>query len=107
MDERGEATYLVAWHGNSPCGPRIIAAAEERAGDLGAHRIGLAVEHGNGAARRLYERLGYLRWPGPDVVDRWAERDGGGRVVREHADPCSYLVKEPAGAPPPPAGSGG
>lgn len=135
MHERGEATYLVAWIGDLPCGrvtlfhrskyetvrgtagdfpevnaleatPRghgigslLISAAEERAGTLGAHRIGLAVAHSNRAARRLYGRRGYVDWEHGDVVDRWHERDGDGTVVGEHADLCSYLVKDLAGRP--------
>ena len=130
LHDRGEATYLLAWDGDLPCGratvfhrskyeqvrdvlgdvpelngleaaprgrgigSRLIAAAEERATALRAARIGLAVEHGNADARRLYERLGYVQWKHGDVVDRWFERDSGGTVVREHADLCSYLVKE-------------
>ena len=129
MHERGEATYLLAWDGDRPCGrvtlfhrskyervrnvlgdvpetnalealppgrgigSRLIAAAEEHATALGAHWIGLAVEHRNEGARRLYERLGYVEWEHGDVIDRWQERDGSGAVVREHSDPCSYLVK--------------
>lgn len=75
-------------------GSRLIAAAEEQAAALGAHRIGLAVEHQNSRARRLYERLRYVEWGHGDVVDRWQERDAGGAVVREHADSCSYLLKD-------------
>ena len=133
MHDRGEATYLLAWAGDQPCGratvlhrskyqrvrdvlgdfpelngleatprglgigSRLVAAAEERATALGAARIGLAVEHGNADARRLYERLGYAEWEHGDVVDRWLERDGAGTVLREHADPCSYLVKDLTG----------
>ncbi|RBY78460.1 GNAT family N-acetyltransferase [Blastococcus sp. TF02-09] len=130
MHERGEATYLVAWDGDLPCGrgtvfhrsryeqvrqvlgdvpelnaleaiprgvgigSRLVAAAEECATALGAHRLGLAVERGNVAARRLYERLGYVEWEHGDVVDRWLERDESGTAIREHADLCGYLVKE-------------
>jgi len=130
MHERGEATYVVAWDDDLPCGratvfhrsnyervravlgdfaelngleatlrgrgigSRLIAAAEEHATALGARRIGLAVEHGNVGARRLYQRLGYVEWEHGDVVDRWHERDAGGAVVQEHADLCSYLVKD-------------
>ena len=75
-------------------GSLLIAAADEHAAALGAHRIGLAVERENLRARRLYERLGYVEWEYGDVVDRWQERDVDGAVVGEHADLCSYLVKE-------------
>lgn len=139
MQERGEATYLLAWNGDLPCGrvtvfnrskyervrdlmgefpelnalevdPRglgigsqLIASAEDHAKALGAQRIGLAVGHENVAARRLYERRGYVTWPHGDLVDHWLERDRGGTVVREHADLCSYLVKDLADTPPLPA----
>ena len=75
-------------------GSLLIAAADEHAAALGAHRIGLAVERENLRARRLYERLGYVEWEYGDVVDRWQERDVDGAVVGEHADLCSYLIKE-------------
>lgn len=78
-------------------GSTLVAAAEAHAAALGAHRIGLAVDHGNTGARRLYERLGYREWADGDVVDRWLERDDSGTVVREHADLCSYLVKDLTG----------
>ena len=133
MHERGEATYLLAWNGELPCGrvtlfhrseyeqvrdalgnfpelnaleatpqglgigSKLVAAAEVHTTALGAHRIGLAVEHGNVDARRLYERLGYAEWEHGDVVDRYVERDGSGTVVAEHADLCAYLVKELTG----------
>lgn len=129
MQGRGEATYLVAWRAEAPCGratlfhrskyeevrerlgdfpevnaleatpqgegigSQIIAAAEERARSLGFDLIGLAVEHDNVLARRLYDRLGYVDWGGGELVDRWVERATGGSVVREHADPCAYLLK--------------
>ncbi|MGY1752031.1 GNAT family N-acetyltransferase [Blastococcus sp. SYSU D01042] len=130
MQERGEATYLVAWRDGVPCGrvtllhrskypsvravlgdvpelnalkatpvrlgtgARLVAAAETRARTMGAARVGLAVAHANTGARRLYVRLGYAEWAHGDVVDRWPERDVDGTVVREHADPCGYLVKD-------------
>lgn len=130
MQERGEATYLVAWRDGVPCGrgtllhrskypsvrallgdvpelnaveatppglgtgARLVAAAEAHARGTGAERVGLAVAHANTGARRLYVRLGYVEWDHGDVVDRWPERDADGAVVREHADPCSYLVKD-------------
>jgi len=89
-----ELNGLEATPRGSGTGSRLIAAAEARATALGARRVGLAVEHGNADARRLYARLGYLEWAHGYVIDRWFERDGGGTVVREHADLCSYLVKD-------------
>ena len=75
-------------------GTAIVAAAERTARELGAGKIGLAVEERNVDARRLYERLGYVEWRHGSVVDRWNEMDESGVVVRAHADPCAYLVKE-------------
>ena len=74
-------------------GTRLIRAAEGLVSSEGATRIGLAVEHANGAARRLYERLGYEDWGHGPVVDEWAERDDDGGVVAVHRDPCAYLVR--------------
>lgn len=91
-----ELNGLEATPGRLGIGSTLVTAAEAQATTLGAHRIGLAVEHGNAGARRLYERLGNVEWEHGDVVDRWQERDADadGDVVREHADPCSYLVKD-------------
>lgn len=97
LGEVPEMNALEAAPPGRGVGSLLVAAAEERARSLGAARIGLAVEHGNAAARRLYERLGYVEWRHGDVVDRWQERDADGAVVREHADLCSYLVKELTG----------
>ncbi len=74
-------------------GTAIVAAAEDVARAAGATMVGLAVALDNAGARRLYDRLGYVEWPHGPVVDRWAEHDPAGRLVREHADPCTYLVK--------------
>jgi GNAT superfamily N-acetyltransferase len=93
MGDFPEMNALEATPQGAGIGSRLIASAVERAKAMGACRIGLAVEHENTRARRLYERLGYVEWKGGEVIDRWLERDSRGNVVREHADPCSYLVK--------------
>jgi len=41
-------------------GALLVAAVLERAAAAGAHRVGLDVVDGNVAARRLYERMGFV-----------------------------------------------
>ena len=69
-------------------GTALIAAAEALARDHASALFGLAVEHRNRDARRLYARLGYASWGHGTVIDRWRDLEGA-----EHADPCDYLVK--------------
>jgi hypothetical protein len=57
--------------------------------------LGLAVDVQNNGARRLYERLGYALWEHGLVIDRWTQFDDNGKVVKEHADECFYLTKQP------------
>lgn len=130
MQQRHEATYLIAWRADRLCGrvtllhhskyeevrqflgdfpemnaleavpqnegigTALVETAERHARRLGARRVGLAVEHDNPGARRLYERLGYQAWDNGDVVDRWTERDDCGELIQEHADDCAYLIKD-------------
>lgn len=89
-----EMNALEATPRGEGIGSAIIEAAERHARQLGAMRIGLAVEHNNPEARRLYERLGYRVWDGGDVVDRWTEWDEWGEPVQDHADTCAYLIKD-------------
>jgi GNAT superfamily N-acetyltransferase len=74
-------------------GTMLIKTAEQLAVENGCLLTGLAVSPRNLDARRLYQRLGYVEWPGGLVVDRWDERDDTGRLLRSHADHCLYLVK--------------
>ena len=82
--DEGRSTFLIAWHGQTPCGScevtlgvqpallnlnvgeivrgqgvgtALIRAAESVVGPSGELSIGVATD--NSAARRLYERLGY------------------------------------------------
>jgi ribosomal protein S18 acetylase RimI-like enzyme len=95
-----EINGLYAYEQGRGIGTAIIAAAEALAIDWGYSSIGLAVEPGNTGARRLYERLGYQQWDGPQVIDEWTEKDADGHVVVAHRDLCLYLFKplpNPAG----------
>jgi GNAT superfamily N-acetyltransferase len=73
-------------------GTALIAAAESLALQRGHTELGLAVEPDNVHARRLYRRLGFVRWDGGEVIDEWIEhRDNGCEV--QHRDRCDYLIK--------------
>jgi ribosomal protein S18 acetylase RimI-like enzyme len=50
-------------------GTRLIRALEDRAGEQGARRVRLSVEHDNPRALRLYRRLGYR--PYGSAVESW------------------------------------
>jgi ribosomal protein S18 acetylase RimI-like enzyme len=54
-----------------------------------AGRVGLAVEHENQPARRLYEALGYERHPTIEPNDVWYWTDDEGNT-HEQRDPCTY-----------------
>ncbi|HEU4949003.1 MAG TPA: hypothetical protein VFT31_17780 [Kribbella sp.] len=47
----------------------------------------------NPRARRLYERLGYVRWTGGQVLDEWTEQNEDGSIIRTHRDSCDYFLK--------------
>ncbi len=74
-------------------GTALILASEQEARRREVTVLGLAVELQNHGARRLYERLGYVRWEHGLVIDQWAETDDQGRILREYADECFYLTK--------------
>jgi GNAT superfamily N-acetyltransferase len=89
-----EINALHAYVPRQGVGTAIIRAAEAiAAGEWSRSAIGLAVGLDNEPARALYERLGYVPWSGPHVVDHWTEQDADGTVVREHSDSCEYLLK--------------
>jgi len=52
-------------------GRLLVARLERLASDRGKRRIGLGVARTNPAARRLYERLGYVDVGAPPYADRW------------------------------------
>jgi GNAT superfamily N-acetyltransferase len=88
-----EINALHVYQQGRGIGTAIIAAAEELATSWNSSAIGLAVGLDNPGARRLYERLGYQQWDGPQVLDEWMEKDADGRILVSHRDPCSYLLK--------------
>ncbi|TCC66220.1 GNAT family N-acetyltransferase [Kribbella pittospori] len=88
-----EINALSAVVFNQGIGTAIIRVAETIAGEWNKSAIGLAVGADNPNARRLYERLDYLPWSGPPVVDEWTEQAADGTVVRTHADECDYFLK--------------
>jgi ribosomal protein S18 acetylase RimI-like enzyme len=89
-----EINALHAYVQGQGIGTAIIRAAEVIAADRSRSSIGLAVGADNPGARKLYERLGYYLWNGPQVVDVWTEQDAEGNIIQSHADPCDYLLKK-------------
>ncbi|MFF0268818.1 GNAT family N-acetyltransferase [Kribbella sp. NPDC004536] len=88
-----EINALHAFVRGKGVGTALIRAAEAVAVEWERTAIGMGVEPDNSRARGLYERLGYVLWSGPRVVDRWTEQAADGTVVRRHADECDYLLK--------------
>jgi GNAT superfamily N-acetyltransferase len=84
-----ELNSLEAHPQGQGTGTALVHAAETLAREHRATLFGLAVEHRNRDARRLYERLGYASWGRGTVIDCWRELDG-----TEHADPCDYMTKK-------------
>ncbi len=80
-----------AWQ-NRGVGTALVRAAEEHAAALGYWRVGLGVGVDNPAARRLYERLGYVDWGHGPVEVVWDERgpDGALRPARQI---CDWMVR--------------
>ncbi|HWD82901.1 MAG TPA: GNAT family N-acetyltransferase [Kribbella sp.] len=88
-----EINALHAFVRGKGIGTALIRVAEAVAIDWGRTAIGLGVALDNPRARGLYERLGYVLWSGPRVVDHWTEQAADGTVVRSYADECDYLLK--------------
>jgi len=89
-----EINALQAYVRGQGIGTAIIRAAEAIAAEEWKRSaIGLAVELDNDRARKLYTRLGYEPWSGPQLLDHWTEQAADGTVVRTHSDPCEYLLK--------------
>jgi RimJ/RimL family protein N-acetyltransferase len=89
-----EINALHAYAQGQGIGTAIIRASEEIAADWSRSSIGIGVAPDNPGARKLYERLGYHLWDGPQVIDIWTEQDADGNIVQSHADPCDYLLKK-------------
>ena len=73
-------------------GSALMDEAEARAAAAGHTRIGLAVDGANIAARRLYERRGYVEWEHGLVASTWTwiDADGQEQLVEETDH---YLIK--------------
>lgn len=61
-------------------GTRLLEACENEVLQQNGNRIGLAVALNNGAARRLYERLGYVV-DGEPYDDKWDYLDARGQKI--------------------------
>lgn len=87
-----EINALAAFPAGQGTGTALIRAALTAATERGDRMVGLAVDHDNPEARRLYERLGWELVPDLEIVDEWDDitEDGPGE---HYADPCSYLVR--------------
>jgi GNAT superfamily N-acetyltransferase len=95
LPDGAEMNALEARPQGQGTGTALILAGEQEARRRAAPVLGLAVEVRNNDARRLYERLGYTVWDHGLVIDRWTQFDDSGKVVKEHADECFYLTKQP------------
>jgi len=95
LADGAELNALEARPQGQGIGTALILAGEQEARRRAAPILGLAVQVQNNGARRLYERLGYALWEHGLVIDRWTQFDDNGRVVKEHADKCFYLTKQP------------
>jgi GNAT superfamily N-acetyltransferase len=87
-----EVNGLAAYPTGHGTGSALLDASVQVAEQRGASMIGLAVERSNVAARRLYERHGFVDWGHGEVVDDWEELADDGDVLALHHDVCAYLV---------------
>ena len=88
-----DLSVTAAWQRRG-IGRSLIASLEDEARSTGAARIGLSVglDADYGAARSLYERLGYRFAHGPFVSAAGLERDDG--TTLPVAGVCEFRVKE-------------
>ncbi|WP_167276507.1 GNAT family N-acetyltransferase [Paenibacillus lupini] len=61
----------------------IIQEAERLAKEKKCTRIGLEVGVSNTAARRFYEKLGYVDWGQGEFLTSWENKDENGNTVIE------------------------
>lgn len=79
-------------HRGRGAGTAILAAAEQRARDLGTSRLAVSVSLENEGAARLYRRLGYQPTGVIDVCSyRWRDDQGG---WHDEIESSELLVKE-------------
>lgn len=96
LGEVPEINALGVWppeRRNQGIGSALVLDAERRVRDAGGSRIGLGVAVENDAARRLYERLGYVDWGFGTVESSYpATTDDGRELV--FTETLDYLVKD-------------
>ncbi|MEV4534004.1 GNAT family N-acetyltransferase [Asanoa sp. NPDC049518] len=73
-------------------GTALVHAAEDLVRSRGHARVVLGVGVGNPAARRLYERLGYVEWP-HGTIDTGYHATGDDGVRRWFPETITMLVK--------------
>lgn len=88
-----EDVYVPHDHRNQGVGSQLIAAAEGAVLRAGYRQIGLAVNVDNVAARRLYERLGYVDAGLGVHAQPWWHYDGDGHL-HSHQEDVLDLIKD-------------
>jgi GNAT superfamily N-acetyltransferase len=73
-------------------GTALLHAAQEHAAELGYARVCLGAGVTNPAARRIYERLGYVDW-GHGLVDVVGEQTGPDGTLVPTSETCHWLVR--------------
>jgi GNAT superfamily N-acetyltransferase len=82
---------MPAWQ-NRGIGAALVRAAEHHATQLGYEQICLGVGVDNPAARRLYERLGYVAWEHGLVEVAW-EEPGPDGAAAGYAMTCDWMIR--------------
>jgi ribosomal protein S18 acetylase RimI-like enzyme len=80
---------ILPEHRRMGVGTELIGRAEELLVERGCDRVALAVEVTNGAAAKLYDRLGYRDWPHPPVAC-YSHGDLNGH---RRVEICNVMVK--------------